>query len=371
MKIFRAYKTELDLNNKQSTYCALHIKAARFTYNWGLSRKIEAYQQGKRMPDAFELSRELTILKSNEFSWLFKVSKCAPQEALKDLDRAYAYFFQRLKAMKSGKNIKTGSPKFKRKDDNGSFRLTGIIRVFEKHIQLPRLGRVRLKERGYLPVGGIHILSATVSRKAGRWFVSLQAEVEISETQNPNRPNAGIDLGINRMVQVSDGTCFENPHALKSKLATLKLLQRVMTRRKKGGCNYSKAKFKLAKAHIRVANIRKDALHKATTYLAKTKAKIVMENLNVLGMMKNRFLGQSIADVGMFELKRQLVYKGSWYGCQIYLADRFFPSTKRCSRCGNIKPQVDLGMRIYRCEICGLEIDRDLNASINLEQLLN
>ena len=126
---------------------------------------------------------------------------------------------------------------------------------------------------------------------------------------------------------------------------------------------------KLAKAHFRVANIRKDALHQATTWLAKTKSAIVLENLNVSGMMKNRHLAQAIADVGMHEFRRQLQYKGAWYGCEVFLADRFFPSSKRCSRCGSEK-KLSLTERVYRCEVCGQVMDRDLNAAINLEQML-
>jgi putative transposase len=302
---------------------------------------------------------------------MYAVSKCAPQEALRDLDQAFAHFFRRVKEKEAGKKIKVGFPRFKSKKNGlGSFRLTGAIHVFEKAIQLPRLGVLRLKERGYLPVSGAHILSATVSEKAGRWFVSLQVEIDIPEVAATNKPVAGVDLGINRMAQVSDGVHFENPRALKSALTKLKRVQRVVSRRQKGSANRKKALRQLAGAHYRVANIRKDALHKATSLLAKTKSAIVLENLNVSGMIKNHHLAQAIADVGMYEFRRQLVYKGAWYGCEILLADRFYPSTKRCSQCGQVKPVMSLGEREYQCEHCGFVIDRDLNAAINLEQLL-
>jgi len=371
MYVLRAYKTELDLNNTQRTNCARHAGAARYAYNWGLARKLEARQAGKPAPSAIDLHRELNLLKITELSWMYDVSKCAPQEALRDLDQAFAHFFRRVKEKKAGKNIKVGFPRFKSKKNGlGSFRLTGAIHVFEKAIQLPRLGVLRLKERGYLPVSSAHILSATVSEKAGRWFVSLQVEMEIPEAAGTDKPVAGVDLGINRMAQVSDGVHFENPRALKNALTKLKRVQRVVSRRQKGSANRKKALRQLARAHYRVANIRKDALHKATSLLAKTKSAIVLENLNVSGMIKNHHLAQAIADVGLYEFRRQLVYKGAWYSCEILLADRFYPSTKRCSQCGQVKPVMGLGEREYQCEHCGFVIDRDLNAAINLEQLL-
>jgi putative transposase len=370
MKIMRAFKTELDLNNVQKTACIRHAGAARFAYNWGLARKKEAFARGQKTPTAIDLHREINELKKTEIPWMYEVSKCAPQEALRDLDNAFAHFFRRVKEKKAGRNVKIGFPRFKSKKDGlGSFRLTGAIHVFERTIQLPRLGSMRLKERGYLPTSGAHILSVTVSEKAARWFVSLQVRVEVPDPVMEDRPVAGVDLGINRMAQVSDGTYFDNPRALKSALPKLKRLQRVVSRRQAGSANYQKAVNQLAKAHFRVTNIRRNALHQATTSLTKTKSAIMLESLNVSGMMKNHYLAQAITDVGMYEFRRQLQYKGQWYGCDILLADRFFPSTKRCSQCGSER-DIGLGDRIYYCEACGQVMDRDLNAAINLEQLL-
>lgn len=371
MKILRAYKTELNLNNAQKTACARHAGAARYAFNWGLARKLEAFATGKKNPSAIDLHRELNAIKKTELPWMYQVSKCAPQEALRDLDKAFGHFFRRAQEKKAGKKVKVGFPRFKSKKNGlGSFRLSGAIHIFEKTIQLPRLGRLRLKERGYLPLSGAHILNATVSEKAGRWFVSVQVEMEYPDPAPETKPVAGVDLGINHMAQVSDGMIFENPRALKSALTRLKRLQRVVSRRQKGSANRKKAVKQLAKVHLQVGNIRKDALHKATTLLTKTKSAIVIENLNVSGMLKNHHLAQAIADVGMYEFRRQLEYKGTWYGCEVLLADRFYPSTKRCSRCGQVKLAMNLGEREYRCEDCGLRIDRDLNAAINLEQLL-
>jgi putative transposase len=348
-----------------------HAGAARFAYNWGLERKITAYPSGEKRPAAIDLQRELNVLKKTEFSWMYEVSKCAPQEALRDLDRAFADFFCRVKEKKSGKNIKVGFARFKSKKHGlGSFRWTGAIRVFEKAIQQARLGRLRLKERDDLPTSAVHILNATVSQRAGRWFVSLQVEMQIPDPAMEEKPVAGVDLGINRMAQVSDGIYFENARALKNTQTKLKRLQRVVSRRQKGSANHQKVVRQLAKTHARVANIRKNALHQATTYLTKTKSAIVLEDLNVSGMMQNHHLAQAIADVGLHQFRRQLQYKGQWYGCEIFLADRFFPSSKQCSRCGTVKDDLRLSQRTYHCEHCRLVIDRDWNAAINLEQLL-
>ncbi|RPI30593.1 MAG: transposase [Chloroflexota bacterium] len=371
MKILRAFKTELDLNKVQQTICACHAGAARFAYNWGLARKIEAYQAGQKVPTAIDLHRELNVLKQGELAWMYAVSKCAPQEALRNLDQAYAHFFRRVKEKQAGKNVKVGFPRFKSKKNGlGSFRLTGAIHIFENAIQLPRLGRLRLKERGYLPTRGVHVLSATVSERARRWFVSVQVEMEIPDPQPAGKSAAGVDLGIVRLATVSDGGGIDNPRALKQGLTRIKRLQRQLSRRQTGSANGKKAALRLAKAHSRVVNIRKNALHQATSWLAKTKSAVVLEDLNVNGMLKNHHLAQAIADVGLYEFRRQMSYKGGWYGCEVLIADRFYPSSKRCSGCGQVKPALLLNEREYHCGYCGLVIDRDLNAAINLEQLL-
>ena len=379
MKIVRAFKTELDLNNVQRTACIRHAGTARYAYNWGLSRKRQAYRAGEKIPTAIDLHRELNALKKTELPWMYEVSKCAPQEALRNLDQAFAHFFRRVKEKRAGKQVKAGFPCYKSKKNGvGSFRLTGAIHVFEKSIQLPRLGRLRLKERGYLPMSAVHILSATVSERAGRWFVSLQVETEIAEPASAGQPTAGVDLGINRMATASDGTPFENPHALRRSLIKIKRLHHKVSRRKIGSANRKKAVHQLAKAYARTANIRKDALHQATTWLVKTKSAVVVEDLNVSGMMQNHHLALAIADVGLYEFRRQLSYKGQWYGCAVRLADRFYPSTKRCSHCGHVKTEMSLQERTFACEVCGLVLDRDLNAAlpvpaqaqVNLKQLL-
>jgi putative transposase len=370
MIVLRAYKTELDLNNVQKTACLRHAGAARWAYNWGLTRKLEAYRNGEKVPTAIDLHRELNALKKSELPWMYEVSKCAPQEALRNLDHAYAHFFRRVKEKKAGRKIQAGFPKFKsKKNGAGSFRLTGAIHIYDRAIQLPRLGYLRLKEGGYLPVKGAHILSATVSERAGLWFVSVQVEKDIPDPKTTYQQAVGVDLGILALATISDGTRIENPRALKSSLSRIKRLQRVVSRRQKGSANREKAVRQLAKAHLRIANVRNNALHQVTSRLARTKSAVVLEDLNVSGIVQNHHLAQAIMDVGFYEFRRQMIYKGQWYGCQVILADPFYPSSKRCSQCGHIKEEMDLSERVYICDHCGLMIDRDLNAAINLEQL--
>ena len=371
MKIQRAFKTELDLNNAQRTACARHAGAARYAYNWGLAHKKAAYQAKEKTPTAIDLHRELNTLKKSDLAWMYESSKCAPQEALRNLDRAFDNFFRRVELKKQGKfKGKIGFPQFKSKKRGlGSFRLTGSIRVFEKAIQLPRLGQLRLKERGYLPTSDVKILSATVSDQAGRWFVSLQVEMDIPDSSLNDKPIAGVDLGLKAMATVSDGTVIPNPRALARNLRKIKRWQKSVSRKVKGSANRRKAVKRLARAHQRAANIRRDALHQATTTLAKTKSVIVIEDLNVSGMLKNHKLARAISDVGMGEFRRQLEYKATWHGGRVVIADRFLPSSKMCSRCQNVKEELSLSERVFKCDVCRFECGRDLNAALNLARL--
>jgi putative transposase len=356
MKIKRAYKTELDPNNVQRTALLKHAGAARFAYNWGLARRMEEYRKTGKSSNAIELHRQLNALKKSSFPWMYEVSKCAPQEALRDLDRAFKNFFEG----------RAGYPKFRsRKHGIGGFRLTGRITVFRDSIQLPRIGRIRLKEKDYLPIEGVHILSATVSERAGRWFVSLQVEEEVHIPAN-HGPVVGVDVGVSKLATVSDGTIIENPRTLSRFERKKKRLQRSLSRKVKGSKNWADSKMRLARCEFRIASIRGDAQHKATTRLARTKSVIGVESLNVAGLLKNHCLAKQLADAGLGELFRQLKYKARWYGGMVVEADPFFPSTKRCSNCGTVKGEMPLSERTYKCEICGFEADRDLNAALNL-----
>jgi putative transposase len=369
--ILRAYKTELDPTWKQVRLLLQHAGAARWAFNWGLHKKIEAYKETGKSPSAIDLHRELNLLKKlpieeGGIPWMYESSKCAPQEKLRDLDKAYKNFFRRCKEGAKQK----GFPRFKsRKKGIGSFRLTGSVRPSATCVQLPVIGEVKLKEHGYFPTKGIKILSATISEVAGRWYVSLQVEKEHQPHKYPFEHVVGVDVGIKHLAITSDGEVFENPHALVGLQSILRVRQKAVSRKKKGSHNRRKAVHRLAVLHARIANIRKDAIHKMTRSIAKSASVVVIESLNVVGMLKNHCLARSLSDASLGEIHRQLGYKMRWSGGEVLEADRFYPSSKRCSKCGHVKAELSLSERTYHCENpeCGHVIDRDLNAALNLK----
>ena len=371
MKRFRAYKTELDPTCKQVVLLRQHAGAARWTYNWGLSKKIEAYKQTGKNISIFELDKELNLLKKlpkdkGGVDWMYKSSSCAPQQSLRNLDKAYSSFFRRCK---NGTKAK-GFPKFKSKKNGiGSFRLNGCIHVHNSKIKLPRIGSVKLKERGYLPTANVKILSATISEAAGRWFVSLQVEEEVSKPEITNHHVIGVDVGIKVLAMTSDGISYENNKSLSKSLKLLRIRQKAISRKVKGSNNRKKAVHIVAKLHRRIVNQRKDSIHKATTAITKQASVIVIESLNVAGMIKNRKLSRSLSDASLGEFHRQIKYKSEWRGVKLIEAPRFYPSSKTCSNCSNIKETLSLDDRVYNCDKCGFKEDRDLNAALNLKNL--
>jgi putative transposase len=234
-----------------------------------------------------------------------------------------------------------------------------------RKIQLPRIGRIRVKEKRKRYYSG-KILSATVSRRANRWFVSVTVEEEITDPTPVRGPAVGVDLGVKNLATISDGTVIANPRALGRKLNKLRKLSKSLSRKRKGSKNREKAKFKLAKMYLKISNIRQDTSHKVTTHLAKNHSKVVIENLCVSGMLKNRKLARAIGDVGFYEFRRQIEYKCQWYGSYLMVAPRTYPSSNLCPCCGHRKEKLSLTEREYVCDKCGLRIDRDLNAALNL-----
>ncbi|MHA1971181.1 MAG: RNA-guided endonuclease InsQ/TnpB family protein [Candidatus Thorarchaeota archaeon] len=363
MLINKAYRYELDPNNIQRSSLAQHAGVARFAYNWGLDQRIKQYknkQDDDRFTDSMRQHKLLNSLKKDQFPWMYETSKCAPQEALRDLHTAFKNFYRGLK---SGKKI--GFPRFKRRGVRDSFRLTGTIKFHERAIQLPRIGKVRLKEKRKCYCSG-KILSVTVRRRANRWFVSVTVEEDILDPHPVRGTPVGVDLGIKTLATLSNGTTYANPRAMGRRLRKLRQLSKSLSRKKKGSKNREKAKLRLAKMYLSIFNIRQDTLHKLTTYLAKSHSKVVIEDLNVSWMLKNRRLARAIADVGFCEFRRQLEYKCGWYGSELVIVSRTFPSSKICSRCGHRKKELSLSEREYHCEQCGLVIDRDFNAALNL-----
>ncbi len=365
--VVRGYKTELDLNNEQRTACLKHAGVARFAYNWGLARSQEASRTTGKRPPAIDLHKDLNRLKQTDYPWMYEVSKCAPQEALRDLDTAYKNFYRRATRKTQGKlRGKVGFPTFKKRSKGiGSFRLTGAIKVFENSVQLPRIGKVRVHEHGYIPTDA-KVLSATVSEQAGRWFVSIQAQEEQEQPVCTATSAIGVDLGVKTLATLSDGTPFENPRPLKHALKRLKRLERQKSRRKKGSKNRKKTVTKLAKQHARVATIRKDVSHKLTSYLCKNHALVAIEDLHVAGMVKNHCLAQAVSDSNFGEIRRQLEYKAQWHGTRVVVIDRFYPSSQVCSHCQWRNEALTLSDRVFVCQDCGAVTDRDYNAAQNI-----
>ncbi|MHA1965696.1 MAG: RNA-guided endonuclease InsQ/TnpB family protein [Candidatus Thorarchaeota archaeon] len=363
MLVHKAYRYELDPNNTQRSSLLQHAGVARFAFNWGLEHRITRFKNNQgaaRFTDSMKQHKLLNSLKKTQFSWMYECSKCAPQEALRDLNRAFRNFYR---GMKTGKKI--GFPRFKKRGVRDSFRLTGIIRFEGRKLQLPRIGKVRVKEKREAYYNG-RILSVTVRRISNRWFASVTVEEEIADPSPIQRPKVGVDLGVKTLATLSDGTTFPNPRALGRRLKRMKRVSRSFSRKKQGSKNREKAKLRLAKMYLKTFNLRQDTLHKVTTYLAKSHSTIVIEDLHVSGMMKSKRLAKAIADVGMYEFRRQLEYKCKWYGSKLVVAPRIFPSSKTCSNCGNRKKELSLSERVYVCEACGIRVDRDLNAARNL-----
>lgn len=340
--------------------------ASRFAFNFALERKKLAFDKKERIPNAIELHRELNKLKgTDDLPWAYECSKCSFQEALRDCDKAFNNFFARCKKKVKGKK---GFPKFKsKKNDKQSFRLTGSISVEDGYCWLPRIGKIKLAESDYFNDDS-KILSTTISRKADKWFVSFQVKQHIQELPKSDKI-VGVDLGVKTLATCSDGTVFDNPKSLFKNLKSLKRKQRIVSRKKKGSNNRGKTKLKVARLHYRIGNIRKDALHKATTQLIRENKTIVLEDLNVKSMIKNHCLARAVSDVGMFEFRRMLEYKSNWYGREIQYADTFYPSSKTCSNCGWKNDDLKLSDRTFKCQICNHELDRDLNAALNLKNL--
>ena len=357
-----AHKIALDPNNVQATYFAKAAGTARFAYNWALAewqRQYEAWKQDNSLPKPSQaaLRRQLNAIKREQFPWMLEVTKNAPQMAIIQLGEAFKNFF-------AGR---AKYPKFRKKGVHDRFTLTNDqFDIDGCRIRIPNLGWVRMRES--LRFAG-KIMSATISRVADRWFVSIAVDTEDPPKRKAeNQGIVGVDLGVSALATLSTGEPpIPGPKPHKALLDRLRRLSRSLSRKQKGSRNRRKAKAKLARLHARIANIRLDALHKLTTDLTRRFHTIGIEDLNVRGMVRNRHLARSIADMGFFEFRRQLEYKAAMRGGQVVIADRWFPSSKICSCCGHKQEELPLSVRRWSCSICGVEHDRDLNAAINLK----
>jgi putative transposase len=354
-----AHKIALDLNNVQASYMARAAGTARFAYMAEWKRQYDAWKLDNSQPKPSQaaLRRQLNVIKCEQFPWMLHVTKNAPQMAIIQLGEAFKNFF-------AGR---AKYPQFRKKGVHDRFALTNDqLSIDGCRIRIPNLGWVRMRES--LRFAG-KIMSATVSRVADRWFVSITVDTQ-GDSHLPKAKNqgaVGVDLGVSALATLSTGEAIQGPKPHKALLGRLQRLSRSLSHKQKGSSNRNKAKARVAKLHARIAAIRSDALHQLTTRLTRRFHTIGIEDLNVRGMVRNRPLARSIADMGFFEFRRQLEYKAAMRGGQVVVADRFFASSKTCSDCGYKLEKLPLSVRDWICPECGCIHDRDVNAAVNLK----
>ena len=369
----RAYKTEIDPTPEQRTKLVQACGAARFVFNWGLAQKKAALEAKEKAPTYAQLNKELTKLRA-EHEWLAAIASHTCQASLRNLEAAWVNFFKSKFGQRKGKRL--GFPRFKSRHNGlGQIKHYGF-EVANDSIRWGGIGWINLKERGYIPSGkygawadGKRLICLTISERAGHFFVSAQTEEEAAPIEvADDLPIIGVDVGIKSLATVSDGRQFENPKALRRNMRKLKRAQRAVSRKVKGSNNRNKARQELARVHYRVSCIRQDATHKATTDITQNPSVIVIESLNVAGMMRNHKIAGAASDANMSEFHRQLRYKSEWSGGRIVEADQWFASSKTCSCCGWRDADQTLSDRMFVCQRCGQQMDRDLNAAHNLKQ---
>jgi putative transposase len=356
--MIRAHKIELKCNNKQKTYFAKACGVARYAYNWALDEWQKEYAAGSK-PTETALRRKLNSIKREKFPWMLEVTKNAPQMAIIQLGQAFKNFFAK----------RASYPTFRKKWIDDRFTLTNDqFSVNDSRIRIPHLGWVRMRES--LRYTG-KIISATISRVADKWFASITVDLpdKLILPANENQVAVGIDLGLSCFATLSNGEIILGPKPHKALLNRVKRLSKSLSRKQKRSNNRYKAKLKLSRLHYRIKCIRQDAIHQLTTYVIKRFSVIGIESLNVKGMMQNRKLSRSIADMGFFEFRRQLEYKAMAYGKYVIVADPWFASTKTCSDCGFKKEYLSLAERTWTCLQCMKSHDRDFNAAKNLEKM--
>lgn len=374
------YKTEIDPNPKQTLKIKQTIGVCRFIYNFYISENQKAYKNNKPFITAFSFSKWLNnnfIPNNPDYLWIKNISSKSMNKSTMNAEKAFKKFFKKESKFprfkkKNKSNVKMYFVKNNKKDC-----------LCERHrIKIPTLGWIKLKEKGYIPTSknGYIVKSGTISYKAGRYYVSCLVDIEDPPKQTLKPFGLGIDLGLEKFAIVSNGNIYKNinkTNNIKQLEKKLKREQKCLSRRyeqlknnKKGETthkNIDKQKLKIQKIHLRLNNIRTDYINKVVNTLVKTKPTyITIEDLNVSGMMKNKHLSKSISNQKFYEFRQKLTFKCKIYGIKLRIADRFYPSSKICHKCGNIKKDLKLSDRIYKCSVCGKIIDRDLNASLNL-----
>ena len=377
MSSYEAVKIRLDPTPRQERMLASHAGAARFAYNAGLAHVKDALENGEAPEWSHYALRRwwnankdaLAVNPATGVVWWSQNSKEAYSMALRDLAQALSNWAKSRKGQRKGKRV--GFPRFRTKNHAMRFAystaFTAPTASDPYGLKLPRVGRVHCMENAHKRVNGARLIRVSVSHRAGCWYASLTVERESTPTSAPKGHTVGVDLGVKNLATLSDGTVIPNPRALNTRLQALRKAQQALSRKTKGSARRRKAQERVARLHARVADVRADAINKATTMIARTYSTVCIEDLNVAGMVKNRRLARSVSDASLGEFRRQLDYKTARTGAALRVIDRWYPSSKTCSECGAVKAKLSLSERVYRCDGCGLAIDRDLNAAINIK----
>ena len=374
--VFEAVRVALDPSPAQERLLLSHAGAARFAFNAGLAHVKAGIDAGVKPEWSFyslrrwwNANKDTLAVSDDGVIWWTKNSKEAYSYGLEALAKGLSNWVKSRRGARKGRRV--GFPKFKAKDKaTPRFAYTTGFRLIEgdpKALRLPKVGRVHCMEYVTERVNGARVLRVTVSRRAGRWFAALAVEREDKPVAKaPTGGAVGVDLGVKTLATLSDGTVIENPRCLAASERRLKRAQQALSRKAMGSKRRANARAKVARLHARVAYQRSDAIHKATTWLASTYSHISVEDLNAAGMARNHRLAKAVSDAAFGEFRRQLEYKTAKTDAKLHVIDRWYPSSKTCSRCGRVKAKLSLNERIYRCDGCGLVMDRDLNAALNI-----
>lgn len=357
--MYKAYKYRIKPNKTQELKLTQFFGCARFIYNWGLNRKSELYTKENKNISFFDLGKEVTQLKKTEdFSWLKNTHSQTLQCALRNLDNAYTNFFKQ----------RGHFPKFKKKSNKQSFQYSQGVKIKEDKIFLPKIGWVKYHNSRDFEGD---IKTVTVSKNpSGEYYVSILVD---NKKELPNKKpiekstSVGLDFGIKDLVITSDGEVFENQKHFHKMKIKLRVAQRSLARKQKGSKGREKQKVKVAKLYQKITNQRNDYLHKISTYLVRQYDTICIEDLSVESMLKEKKLSSLIADASWSTLRSMLDYKCEWNGKNLKVIGRFEPSSKRCNNCGNIKKDLKLSDRTYKCKKCSTILDRDINAALNIK----
>ena len=381
-EMIETIKVQLRPNNKQLTKLFQYAGCSRFAYNWTISREQENYKLGNKFLSDNELRKEFTQLKKHkEYQWLSKISNNVTKQAIKDACNSYKRFFKGLSKYPKFKSKKNSKQSFyqdgvKIQFTNTHVKVEGFTMSHRKNKQ--KLNWIKLREKGRIPTN-CKYMNPRITYDGLHWFVSVSIDVE-DNTDIPSNEGVGIDLGLKDLAICSDGHTYKNVNKtqkVKKIEKRKRRLQRSISRKynmNKRGESYKKTsniikrEKELLKLSKRLTNIRHNHLHQITSEIVKRKPSFIcIEDLNVSGMMKNKHLSKAIQQQGLYEFRRQIEYKSDWNNITVIVADRYFPSSKLCSCCGEIKKDLKLSDRIYRCD-CGNIIDRDYQASLNLKQ---